>query len=102
MTDSFDKASQYSDELDEVIAPGALDKIDVVVPLTTYSGGIRIVIGSAAVHGNEIRMTLDDGKEFAQAFRDKEYTAASFSAVNVNPEIVMIKGNYLGAIGKSV
>jgi hypothetical protein len=93
VTDSFDKASQYAAELDEVIAPGALDKIDAIVPLTVYSGGVRTVIGSAAVHGNEIRMLLDDGTEFAQAFRDKQYIAASFSAVNVNPEIVMIKGN---------
>lgn len=102
MTDSFDKARQYSDELDEVVAPGALDKIDAIVPLATYFGGIRTVVGSAEVHGNEIRMTLDDGKDLAQAFRDKEYIAASFSAVNVDPEIVMIKGNYPGAIGKRV
>lgn len=107
MPDSFDKASQYAAELDEVVAEGALDNhLGLIVPLTVYTGGERTIVGSASIDGNKITMHIDDvdNPDIVKMIRGdrRDYTAASFSFGRVEPEIIMIKGNYPGAIGKRV
>jgi hypothetical protein len=106
MSDSFDKAIEYAAELDEVVAPGALDsQIGLIVPLTVYTGGERTVVGSASIDGDKIIMHIDGvaNSDIDKMIRgeNRQYTAASFS-FGANPEITMIKGNYPGATEKRV
>lgn len=107
MTDSFDKASEYAAELDDVVMPGALHadaNIGLIVPLVVYTDGQREVIGSAKILGNTISVSIEgDCPELVKMIRreNSPYTAATFSFGD-DPEILMINGDYLREIGKRV